>query len=126
MDAAEARESGRVAVQLAVSGDVDGSVAIRRLPGKKYAVRYDRVLLRQVAKNTRHMPDEFIAKNGHDVTKAFLDYARPLVGELPPVGFVSDKYRVPKAGEAAKKAAPAKVPAKAAPAKKPAKAAKKA
>ena len=27
---------------------------------------------------------EFIAKNGHDVTQAFLDYARPLVGELPP------------------------------------------
>jgi 6-phosphofructokinase 1 len=117
-DAAEARESGRIAVQMAVSGDVDGSVAIRRIPGKKYAVRYDRVLLRQVAKNTRHMPDEFIAKNGHDVTKAFIDYARPLVGELPPVGFVSDKYRVPKTGEGAKKAA--KKPAKKAAAKKPA------
>ena len=29
------------------------------------------------------MPDEFIADNGHDVTQAFIDYARPLVGQLP-------------------------------------------
>ena len=29
------------------------------------------------------MPDVFIAENGHDVTDAFIAYARPLVGELP-------------------------------------------
>ncbi len=29
------------------------------------------------------MPDNFIRKDGLFVTKDFLDYARPLVGELP-------------------------------------------
>ena len=32
------------------------------------------------------MPDEFIAANGCDVTKAFLDYAAPIVGKLPLIG----------------------------------------
>ena len=35
------------------------------------------------AKYTRSLPGEFIAKNGHGVTPAFLEYAKPLVGELP-------------------------------------------
>ncbi len=85
-DAKEAFAVGREAVKLATSGDVDGSVAIRRKKGKKYAVFFERVELRSVAKETRHMPDEFIAANGCDVTKAFLDYARPIVGDLPKIG----------------------------------------
>ena len=43
----------------------------------------DVVPLASVAKETKSMPDAFIAENGHDVTDAFLAYARPLVGELP-------------------------------------------
>ncbi len=82
-DAAEAREVGRLAVRWAVEQDTDGSVAIRRQPGAAYAVTYARVPLKAVAKDTRHMPDAFIAEAGNDVTPAFLDYARPLVGPLP-------------------------------------------
>ena len=85
-DAKEAFAVGREAVKLATGGDVDGSVAIRRKKGKKYQVFFERVELRSVAKETRHMPDEFIAANGCDVTKAFLDYARPIVGDLPKIG----------------------------------------
>ena len=85
-DAKEAFAVGREAVKLATSGDVDGSVAIRRKKGKKYQVFFERVELRSVAKETRHMPDEFIAASGCDVTKAFLDYARPIVGDLPKIG----------------------------------------
>ena len=40
--------------------------------------------MQAVAKNTKSMPDAFIAPSGHDVTPAFLAWARPLVGELPP------------------------------------------
>ena len=54
--------------------------------GKKYAVYFDRVELRDVAKETRHMPDEFINKAGNDVTQAFIKYAAPIVGPLPKVG----------------------------------------
>ncbi len=85
-DAKEACAVGREAVKLATSGDIDGSVAIRRKPGKKYQTYFERVPLSSVAKETRHMPDAFIAASGCDVTKAFLDYARPIVGDLPQIG----------------------------------------
>ena len=85
-DAKEAFAVGREAVKLATSSDIDGSVAIRRKKGKKYQVFFERVELRSVAKETRHMPDEYIAANGCDVTKAFVDYAMPIVGELPKIG----------------------------------------
>jgi ATP-dependent phosphofructokinase / diphosphate-dependent phosphofructokinase len=40
------------------------------------------VNLEQIAAKTRHMPAEFI--EGHsNVSRQFLDYCRPLVGELP-------------------------------------------
>ena len=72
------------AFEAAVSGKwAGGSIAIRRKKGRKYAVTFDVVPLASVAKETKSMPDAFIAENGHDVTDAFLAYARPLVGELP-------------------------------------------
>ena len=83
-DAAEARTAGSSAVAIALCGGVkNGSVAIVRKPGPGYHVEFRRVPLSSVARATRSMPAKFIAANGHDVTRAFLDYARPLVGELP-------------------------------------------
>ena len=55
-----------------------------REESKKYRVAFAPVPVQNAAKYTRSVPKEYIAKNGHDVTAAFLDYARPLVGELPP------------------------------------------
>jgi 6-phosphofructokinase 1 len=86
-DAKEARTVGGLAVKYATGGKWEnGSTAIKRKPGKKYSVYFERTELRNVAKETRHVPDEFINKDGNDVTKAFIDYARPIVGELPPIG----------------------------------------
>jgi 6-phosphofructokinase 1 len=83
-DAMEARLVGVAALQAAVCDDIlSGSIAIKRQATKKYAVDFEVVPLRSVAKETRHMPDEFINKAGNDVTQAFIDYARPLVGALP-------------------------------------------
>jgi len=84
VDSREARGVGRFAAELAGRGLGDGSVAIERTsePGQAYASRFRRVELSDVAAKTRTMPERFIS--GHnDVTKAFLDYVRPLVGELP-------------------------------------------
>ncbi|MDX2148433.1 MAG: 6-phosphofructokinase [Planctomycetota bacterium] len=86
IDQVEARRSGRYAAQLALAGIRDGSVAITRtssgVGGRPYTSECKRVELSDVAGKTRHMPLEFI--RGHnDVTPAFLDYCRPLVGELP-------------------------------------------
>jgi 6-phosphofructokinase 1 len=83
-DALEARLAGVTAVRAAVTDGVkSGSIVIRRRPTKKYGVDFGVVALRRVAKETRHMPDAFINRAGNNVTQAFIDYARPLVGELP-------------------------------------------
>jgi len=84
-DAAEARAVGIAAVQTAVSGVADGSIAIRRLPGAEYAVEFKRVDLRKVARETRHMPATFINKAGNNVTAAFVNYAAPIIGPLPKI-----------------------------------------
>ncbi|MDO9541190.1 MAG: 6-phosphofructokinase [Kiritimatiellia bacterium] len=86
VDAQEARAVGAEAVKLAAHGERQGSIVIRRKPGKKYQVYLERVPLQNVAKNTRPMPDKFINNAGNDVTRDFLEYARPLVGELPKIG----------------------------------------
>ena len=84
VDAREAREVGEAAFRAALSGrHTCGSVAIRRRPGARYGVTYAVVPLRQVARNTRHLPAAFINRAGNDVTEAFLAYARPIVGALP-------------------------------------------
>ena len=76
MDAKEAFGVGATAVKEAISGNKDGSIAIKRKPGKKYAVEFKRVPLKSVAKETQHMPAKFINKDGNNVTQAFIDYAR--------------------------------------------------
>ncbi|MDZ4743317.1 MAG: 6-phosphofructokinase [Verrucomicrobiota bacterium] len=85
-DMKEARTVGKLAVQFAVKKYNDGSVAIRRKVGKKYDVFFERIELKLVAKETRHVPDNFINKEGNDVTKAFIEYAKPIVGPLPVIG----------------------------------------
>ena len=86
-DAKEARQAGAAAVKFATGNQFNsGSTAIKRKPGKKYAVTIERTELRNVAKETRHMPDEFITKEGNDVTPAFIAYAKPIVGDLPKIG----------------------------------------
>ena len=61
-----------------------GTIGLVRRAGKKYAIDYVALPAADAAKYTRSVPKEFIAKNGHDVTPAFLAYAKPLVGDLPP------------------------------------------
>ncbi len=85
LDSAEARTVGSTAVVMALCGKTtSGSIAIVRKPGKDYRVEFKCVPLRSVAKATRSMPAKFLAKDRPDVTPAFLDYCRPLVGDLPP------------------------------------------
>jgi ATP-dependent phosphofructokinase / diphosphate-dependent phosphofructokinase len=85
VDAREARAVGAAAVRVAATQNGNGSIAIVRHTGARYRVMYKPVPLRKVARRTRHMPARFIAKAGNDVTPAFLAYAAPLVGALPPI-----------------------------------------
>ena len=81
VDQAEAREVGEKAAQYAIWHQQDGSVAIRRVG--EYAVEYFLTPLASVAKSTKPMPRKFMNKAGNDVTPAFIQYARPLIGPLP-------------------------------------------
>jgi 6-phosphofructokinase 1 len=78
VDAREAREVGERAVQFALLGDRDGSVAIRRVGD--YAIDIVLQPLEVVAAKTQVMDDAFISPAGNDVTAAFLGYLRPLLG----------------------------------------------
>jgi len=69
-----------------VISEVDSKIAIKRKKTKKYEVYFERVPLSAVAKETRKMPDKFINGEGNNITSAFIEYARPLVGTLPVIG----------------------------------------
>jgi 6-phosphofructokinase 1 len=85
VDQREAREVGEKAVQFAMWGKQDGSVAIKRTGF--YSVDYELLPLEAVAGKTRVMEDEFITANGTDVTDAFRMYLRPLLGSGMPDAF---------------------------------------
>jgi 6-phosphofructokinase len=85
VDQREAREVGEKAVQFAMWGDRDGSVAIKRTG--YYSVEYELLPLDAVAGKTRVMEDEFIAPSGTDITDAFRLYLRPLLGSGMPDAF---------------------------------------
>ena len=82
VDQREARLAGRKAAELATAGVRHGSIAIRRVPGDHYQAEYHRLELTDVAAKTRHLPDAWI-ENANDIGQGFVDYALPLVGELP-------------------------------------------
>jgi 6-phosphofructokinase 1 len=94
VDQREAREVGEKAVQYAMWGHQDGSVAIERTGF--YSVEYRLQPLEDVAGKTRVMEDEFINAEGNGVTDAFRMYLRPLLGSGMPDAFRLRLNRVPK------------------------------
>ena len=94
VDQREAREVGEKAVQFAMWGSRDGSVAIKRTGF--YSVDYELLPLADVAGKTRTMEDEFIAPCGTDVTDAFRLYLRPLLGSGMPDAFRLRAHPVPR------------------------------
>jgi len=94
VDQREAREVGEKAVQFAMWGDRDGSVAIKRTGF--YSADYELLPLEAVAGKTRTMEDEFISASGTDVTDAFRLYLRPLLGSGMPDAYRLRPNAVPK------------------------------
>ena len=81
---------GQMAVRYSMERDKEGSVAMRRVGGAgagggEYKVEYFLTPLDTVAKHTRKMDPSFYC-DGNDVTQAFIDYARPLIGAMPRTG----------------------------------------
>lgn len=80
VDLDEAYQVGRQAVEISRKDGSGWMATILRQPGKKYAVRYDKVSLKLVANSERTFPLEWLSPNKTDVTDEFMDYARPLIG----------------------------------------------
>ena len=83
LDYAEAYNAGREAVRLASNGTGDVMVTIIRNKGPRYSSHFGTIPLKKVAINARPMDDKYIDDKNLFVTRAFINYAAPLVGELP-------------------------------------------
>ncbi len=89
LDRKEAALCGAKAVAQALTGKGGVMITLLRKKGAKYAPDFGTISLEEVA-NIDHghsrekpVPAPFIAKDGMDVTPAFMKYIRPLVGEMP-------------------------------------------
>jgi 6-phosphofructokinase 1 len=97
LDIKEAYGCGREAVRLAGKG-VDGvMVTITResKKGEPYKSGFGTIELGKVANEERPVPKKFIRKDGLFVTSQFLDYVRPLIGELPSYSSLTIKRAKP-------------------------------
>jgi len=90
-DAIEARQVGRHAVQVALEGkQPHGSITIGRGVGAGgYEPVYGCTDLENVAQKTKLMPADFL-EGTSGISPAFVEYLKPLVGELPRPGRLSD------------------------------------
>ncbi len=84
VDRAEARMCGRAAVEAARRGETGKMVTLVREPGCEYRCDTGLVELEKVAYAERLLPREWIGAAGNDVEPGFLEWARPLVGEVAP------------------------------------------
>jgi ATP-dependent phosphofructokinase / diphosphate-dependent phosphofructokinase len=89
IDAQEARRVGRMAVKYSSQGELEGSVAMKRHPGSTYSIDTFLTPLATVAKETKHLEPSYIS-DGNNITEAFVQYVKPLVGELPKVGSLEE------------------------------------
>lgn len=86
-DAHEASMAGSAAVRRAVAGERDIIITLERTSGDRYACTTGTAPLQAVGGKVKRMPPEYIDAANDFVTQAFLDYARPLLGDpLPRYG----------------------------------------
>ena len=83
IDSEEAYQCGVEAAKLAGKGETGFMVSIERLSDNPYKVAYGKVPLEKVAVSAKPMPPEYFNKAGNNVSTLFIDYMKPLVGDLP-------------------------------------------
>jgi ATP-dependent phosphofructokinase / diphosphate-dependent phosphofructokinase len=82
-DRDEAFQCGVKAVNLAEKGESGVMVSINRTSDNPYSVEYGKVPLEKVAVSAKPMPAEFFNSEGNHVSQLFIDYMKPLAGDLP-------------------------------------------
>ena len=84
VDRDEAEQVGCQAVRLASAGRTGVMVTLERVAGPDYGVALGEAPLESIANEQKRLPDTFIAPGGNGLTDAFVEYARPLIGEPLP------------------------------------------
>ena len=79
-DRTEAELCGRAAVDAVTTGQSGKMVALRRVPGPNYRCETFLVDIQEVMMTERKLPDEFINERGNNITEAFKEWCRPLIG----------------------------------------------
>ena len=81
VDQKEARGTGYKAAELAMAGDIDGSIAIQRLSDDPYQVTYAKIELGDVAAKTKHLDPKYIIDDCN-ICESFKQYLAPIVGPI--------------------------------------------
>jgi len=83
VDLEEAYLCGRRAVEYALEEVTGVMVCLKRVSDAPYQVEFSSVPLEDVAVRAKEMPSGYINDRGNHVTPAFIDYMKPLIGEIP-------------------------------------------
>ncbi len=83
-DQKEAYQCGVQGVALALQGKTGVIVSMKRISNRPYKISYGFVPMEIIANREKKLPDSFINREGNFVTKAFRDYALPLIGGALP------------------------------------------
>ncbi len=83
IDLEEAYQCGVEAVKLARNGESGFMVSIHRISDYPYRVSYGKTPLKNVAASAKPMPDKYFNSSRNHVSALFVDYMKPLAGELP-------------------------------------------
>jgi ATP-dependent phosphofructokinase / diphosphate-dependent phosphofructokinase len=83
VDLDEAYRCGIEAVKLAGREESGVMVSIKRISNNPYAIEFGKTSLKEVAVSAKPMPVEFFNSEGNHVSPLFIDYMKPLAGELP-------------------------------------------
>jgi 6-phosphofructokinase 1 len=82
-DLNEAYLCGVEAVKLAGKGESGVMVSINRTSDAPYTIEFGKVPLEKVAVSAKPMPLEYFNAEGNHVSAKFIDYMKPLAGDLP-------------------------------------------
>ncbi len=58
-------------------------VSIKRISNNPYTIEFGKVPLKEVAVSAKPMPLDIFNTEGNHVSPKFIDYIKPLAGELP-------------------------------------------
>lgn len=83
VDLDEAYLCGKEAVSLAEKGESGYMVSIIRKSNNPYTIELGKVPLKEVAVSAKPMSKDLFNKEGNHVSQKFIDYIKPLAGDLP-------------------------------------------